>query len=95
MLEIGAGPQRIPGFETLDIVGGKHVDYVWDASKRLPFKDNTFKLIYGSHVLEHIPWYQTENVLTEWVRILNAGGRLEIWVPDALKICKALQEDFT
>ncbi len=90
MLEIGPGPERIPGFETLDIFKGKHVDYVYDAATKLPFEDNTFNLIYASHVLEHIPWFQTIDVLTEWVRILNPGGHFEVWVPDGLKICKAL-----
>lgn len=91
MLEIGPGPERIPGFETLDIVKGRHVDYVYDAAaKRLPFEENTFDLIYASHVLEHIPWFQTIDVLAEWVRILKPGGHLEVWVPDGLKICKAL-----
>ena len=88
-LEIGPGPQRIEGFESLNIVGGRNVDYVWNASKRLPFKDGTFQTIYASHVLEHIPWYQTERVLAEWVRVLAPQGQLEIWVPDGLKICKA------
>lgn len=89
-LEIGAGTHRIQGFETLDIIGGRHVDYVWDAAKHLPFEDCSFDVIYASHVLEHVAWYQTETVLSEWVRILKLGGRLEIWVPNALKICKAL-----
>ena len=91
-LEIGPGRYRLPGFETLDIVGGCNIDYVWDAAKRLPFKDNTFDLIYASHVLEHIPWYMTEQVLKEWVRVLKPGGWLEVWVPDGLKICKTLVE---
>jgi SAM-dependent methyltransferase len=30
-----------------------------------------------------------EKVLREWVRILKPGGYLELWVPDAVKICKA------
>ena len=89
-LEIGSGNIRLPGFETLDIIGGRNVDYVYDASKPLPFEDNTFDLIYASHVLEHIPWYKTEEVLKEWVRILKPGGILEVWIPDGLKICKAL-----
>jgi len=89
-LEIGPGNARLPGFETLDIIGGRNVDYVWDASKPLPFKDNTFDLIYASHVLEHIPWYKTEEVLKEWVRVLKPGGVLEVWVPDGLKICETL-----
>jgi len=89
-LEIGPGERRIDGFETLNIVWNRDVDYVLDASTLLPFADNTFDLIYSSHSLEHIPWYQVEATLREWVRILKVDGRLELWVPDGLKICKAL-----
>jgi len=90
MLEIGPGGKRLDGFETLDVVGGRNVDYVCDAAKRLPFDSDTFDLVYASHVLEHIPWYQTEDVLVEWVRILKPRGALEIWVPDGFRICEAL-----
>jgi SAM-dependent methyltransferase len=88
-LEIGPGPRRLPGFETLSVVGGRSVDYIADASKRLPFRDQTFDLIYASHIIEHIPWYLTANALREWVRILKCGGRLEVWTPDGLKIARA------
>ena len=88
-LEIGSGTNRLPGFETLDIMPGRNVDYVLDCTKKLPFKDDTFDQIYASHVLEHVPWYTLEGTLHEWVRILKSGGDLEIWVPDGLKICKA------
>jgi len=91
-LEIGPGWKRISGFETLDIRPGRQVDYVLDASKPLPFGDATFDLLYTSHVLEHIPWYRTEDVLREWVRILKPGGQFELWVPDGLKICQTLIE---
>jgi SAM-dependent methyltransferase len=89
-LEIGPGENRIQGFETLNIRWNKSVDYVADASKPLPFSDNTFEIVYASHVLEHIPWYKVQDTLREWTRILKAGGQLEVWVPDGLKICKAL-----
>lgn len=91
-LEIGPGHQRLPGFETLNILSGPEVDYVCDASKRLPFPDATFDLVYSSHTLEHVPWYLTVQVLKEWVRILKKEGSLEIWVPDGLKIAKAFVE---
>jgi predicted SAM-dependent methyltransferase len=91
-LEIGPGQGRIEGFETLRVIPGWSVDYVADASKRMPFRSETFDLVYASHVLEHVPWYQVEATLKEWVRILKRGGRLEVWVPDGLKICKALVE---
>ena len=92
MLEIGPGSERIKGFETLSIIGGAEVDYVCDASGRLPFPDGTFELICASHILEHIPWYNTLSTLVEWARVLKAKGVLELWVPDALKICEALVE---
>lgn len=90
MLEIGPGRNRIPGFETIDIVYSNQVDYVCDVSHELPFEDNSFDVIYASHVLEHIPWFQTEHVLREWMRVIAPKGRLEIWVPDGLKICKVI-----
>ncbi len=89
-LEIGPGPSRLPGFETLNIVASRQTDYVWDAATRLPFPDGTFEFIYASHVLEHIPWFQTIDVLREWMRVLDVGGTVEVWVPDGLKICAAL-----
>ena len=92
LLEIGPGRKRIENFETLNIVGGPNVDYVYDAAKQLPFKDRAFDLIYASHILEHIPWYQTKQVLKEWARIIKPGGSLEVWVPDGHKICKVMLE---
>jgi SAM-dependent methyltransferase len=88
-LVIGPGTDRISGFETLDINVDKGIDYVLDCSKKLPFENGSFKVIYASHVLEHIPWYMVEGTLKEWVRTLKSGGQLEIWVPNGLKICKA------
>lgn len=90
-LDIGPGP-RLEGFETLDIRPRRRVDYVWDASKPLPFPDDTFDIVHASHVLEHIPWYKTEDVLAEWRRIIKPGGVLELWVPDALKIFSVVLE---
>ena len=80
----------VPGFETLSVFYSPNCNYVMDASGHMAFDDNTFDIVYASHVLEHIPWYQVQTVVEEWVRILKPGGALEIWVPDGLKICKAL-----
>jgi SAM-dependent methyltransferase len=87
-LEIGPGPTAIPGFETLNVVSGPAVTYVGEAL-RLPFPDRTFSLVYASHVIEHIPWYQVEGALIEWARVLVPGGQLEVWTPNGLKIAKA------
>lgn len=91
-LEIGPGLHRILGFETLNVCWCSNVDYVADASKKLPFNANTFDIIYASHILEHTPWYQQPKVLKEWVRVLKTGGAIEIWVPNGLLIARTFVE---
>jgi ubiquinone/menaquinone biosynthesis C-methylase UbiE len=88
-LEIGPGKHRLPSFETLDVRQGPNVDYVSDARK-LPFADGVFDLIYASHVIEHFPWYEVTDVLSEWRRALADTGCLEIWTVNATFVCKAL-----
>lgn len=87
-LEIGPGLKRVPDFETINIVWGRDVDYIADVSKKMPFSADTFDIIYASHVLEHIAWYQLQYVIAEWIRILKPGGSMEIWVPNGLVIAK-------
>jgi ubiquinone/menaquinone biosynthesis C-methylase UbiE len=89
-LELGPGSSPIKGFVSMDIVERKGVDYVGDVSKRLPFSDGSFDVVYASHVLEHIAWYDVPRILKDWVRVVCPGGVLEIWVPDGRKICAAL-----
>lgn len=88
-LEIGPGKTRLPGFETLDVVPGRQVDHVADA-RRLPFPPATFDLVYASHVIEHVPWYETDDLVREWARVLKPGGALEVWTVNALFVAEAL-----
>lgn len=90
MLDIGPGAARLAEFETLNVVAGRNVDYVADASVEIPFPDETFTLVHASHVLEHLPWYSVQQTLAEWARVLKKGGTLEIWVPDGYKLAKFL-----
>jgi SAM-dependent methyltransferase len=91
-LEIGPGKKRQPGFTTVDVSKGADVDYVCNASGKvpMPFPDNHFEWVFASHILEHIPWYETEIALKEWVRVLKPGGTLEVRVPNGYKIAKAV-----
>ena len=47
----------------------------------LKFKNNTFDLVYATHILEHFNKLKVLNVLKEWVRVLKPGGVLRISVP--------------
>lgn len=88
-LEIGPHKGRIPGFETLDIVPGRLVDHVRDC-RETGFPDATFDLVYSSHVIEHIEWFDVERTIAEWARILKPGGWLEVHTVDAYRLMKAL-----
>lgn len=94
-LEIGPGKKRIPGFETLNL--GKNertegnADHVGDA-RSLPFDNNTFDIVYSSHCIEHVPWYQINSTIKEWARVLKTSGRLEVWTVNGYAIAKVLVE---
>ncbi len=88
-LEIGPGEKRIINFETLNTVLLNETDYIGQLGKKLPFKDNSFDILYMSHVLEHIFWHKLDQTISEIYRIIKPGGHVEIWVPDGLKIAKA------
>jgi ubiquinone/menaquinone biosynthesis C-methylase UbiE len=90
MLEIGPGLHRIPDFETINVIDGKNVDYIVDIAKTTPFSDNSFDVIYASHVFEHVPWFLQKELFKEMFRILKKTGVLEVWVPDGGKIIETV-----
>jgi hypothetical protein len=57
-------------------------DYCCDA-RLLPEKwTDRFAEVWANHILEHIPYADTDTALVEWVRILKPGGVLKVGVPD-------------
>jgi len=53
-LNIGAGKRLLPGFINLDKHALEGIDIVADLEEPLPFEDNYFDLVVGSHSLEHV-----------------------------------------
>jgi len=48
----------------------------------LPLADESVDWAYSNHTLEHIPYYQVQPTLAEWVRVIRPGGLLRVGVPD-------------
>jgi predicted SAM-dependent methyltransferase len=86
-LHIG-GRQRKEGWKILDIQPRLEVDFIGCVTDLSKFYSNSFKDIYASHVLEHIPQTKMVNTLLELRRILRDDGRLMISVPDMDVLCR-------
>lgn len=89
ILDLGCGDNKLANkdkFPNYDFNGevigldfNEPADVVHDLNKKLPFKDNTFDIVYTHHVLEHIE--NIINLLKEVHRILKKGGYFLICVP--------------
>ncbi|MBF0128278.1 MAG: methyltransferase domain-containing protein [Magnetococcales bacterium] len=91
-LHLGCGSVNIPGFFHVDILPGDHIDQV-NRIDRLDFiADNSVKMIYCSHALEHYGRFQVVDVLKEWYRVLQPDGVLRLAVPDFAACVKIYYE---
>ena len=92
-LHIGCGANILPKpFKNLDIRKKKGVDFV-GAAYPLKFKNDSFELVYASHILEHFKKNQILKVLKEWIRVLKPGGILRISVPSFENLTKIYNID--
>lgn len=95
--DIGSGPispymadeGKVVSF---DIREDAKPDIVCDV-RRLPVPDQTFDIVYSSHVLEHFSWVSVHKVLEEWCRVLKVGGELRLVVPNIQIAGKRMYED--
>jgi predicted SAM-dependent methyltransferase len=94
--DIGSGPisPYFPEGEVVsfDIREEAKPDVVCDV-RHLPVADQTFDMVYSSHVLEHFPWTGVDSVLKEWARVLKIGGELRIVVPNLRYVAQRILDD--
>ena len=53
-----------------------------NVTKRIPFKNNFFDVLYSSHMVEHLDRVEIKSFLKEAFRVLNKNGIIRIAVPD-------------
>ena len=89
-LEIGNDSPRDSSWETVNLDPRCEPTYLAGACS-IPVEDNTFDLVYASHILEHIQYAHGDicvnAAITEWCRVLRSGGVLMIGVPDLVTLC--------
>jgi len=57
-----------------------------DATKKIPFDDNSVAVIYSSHMIEHFDRQEVRVFLREAHRVLFQGGVIRLVVPDLKKL---------
>lgn len=86
-LHIGPGSVYLPGWVNVDLFSSVRADCYADALA-IPYPENTFDIVYASHVLEHMNRHTILAALTHWRFLLKEGGTLRLAVPDFDAICK-------
>jgi len=90
-LNIGAGNFYHPYWHNLDTPndyyaesqkGRLHINYDLMSHQPLPFGDNTVKVAYTSHVVEHLRNEDVIHLFSEVYRCLQPGGCFRITCPD-------------
>jgi predicted SAM-dependent methyltransferase/tetratricopeptide (TPR) repeat protein len=92
-LNLGCGNQIHTEWTNVDIMP-RHPGVInHDLNKRLPFGNESFEVVYHSHVLEHLTKAQGKAFLAECFRVLKHGGILRVVVPDLERIARLYLEN--
>ncbi|MBX9906625.1 methyltransferase domain-containing protein [Patescibacteria group bacterium] len=80
VLHVGSGSRVLPGATTIDILPLPGVDVVHDLDVTpWPYEDNSFDVVYGHNVFEHLT--DQLSAMSEVWRVLKPNGRVVITVP--------------
>jgi Methyltransferase domain len=100
ILDLGAGDSPIKARDgdkviTIDFAVNGSSEITVDVTKVWPFEDETFDLIYSSHVLEHFYPHERDAVINNIHRSLKPSGMLFLRVPHRSSINAPCWEHYT
>lgn len=97
LLRLARWPRLASGLHRVGIVSDLryerlcHLDpdvVCWNLERGVPFPDETFDVVYHSHVLEHLDREDAPGLLRECLRVLRPGGALRVVVPDLEQLAR-------
>lgn len=89
MINLGCGTRFHPDWVNIDKYPVDQNVMAYDLRLGIPFPDNTFDVVYHSHILEHFSRTEGEVFLNKCFRICKPGGILRIVVPDLENIVRS------
>jgi predicted SAM-dependent methyltransferase len=86
-LQLGAGPNPLPGWLNTDLAPDIDRDHraelvFLDAAKPFPISDASFDYVFTEHQIEHISEADARLMVKECFRVLKPAGRIRIATPD-------------
>jgi hypothetical protein len=87
-LNLGCGRRHHPAWTNVDCVSSGPNVLVRDLKQGVAFDDNSFDVVYHSHVLEHFTRDDGHKFLKECHRVLRPDGVVRIAVPDLERIVR-------
>lgn len=87
-LNLGCGTRFHPEWTNVDFVGSDTSILSHNLLEGIPFPDETFDVVYHSHLLEHLPKSAAPAFLQECHRVLRPLGIHRVAVPDLERIAK-------
>ena len=85
-LNLGCGATFHNEWTNIDFVSVSPEVKQYNLLKGIPCNNETFEVVYHSHVLEHFPKKQAVEFIRECYRVLKPGGIIRIAIPDLEKI---------
>ena len=91
-LNLGCGKRLHSDWVNVDYTASNENVISHDLSRGIPFPDNSFDVVYHSHLLEHFPRSAASVFVQSCWRVLKPGGILRVVVPNLEQIAKVYLE---
>ena len=88
LLNLGCGSRFNESWTNIDFISNSEKVIAYNLLNGIPFKKESFDVVYHSHVLEHFTKTDGEKLLGECYRVLKKNGIIRIAVPDLEKISR-------
>jgi predicted SAM-dependent methyltransferase len=91
-LQIGSGPNNLPGWLNTDLEPGEGQAFL-DATEPFPLPDGSIHFVFSEHVIEHLTFEAGLGMLKECYRVSAPGGRIRIATPNLLTLVGLFRQD--
>ena len=85
-LNLGCGITYSNRWTNIDFVSANNEVIAHNLLKGIPCENNSFQVVYHSHVLEHFPKEKAIEFTRECYRVLKPGGIIRVAIPDLEQI---------